>query len=90
MIFINRYTARTVDLPEVMVFKDGKTTPVPVDRVDWSCGFIDCTRHLIDVLREGGEPVLDGPTGKSVLQFALAALKSARTGQEVRPDEITG
>ncbi|MFA5399266.1 MAG: Gfo/Idh/MocA family oxidoreductase [Dehalococcoidia bacterium] len=90
MIFINRYTARTVDLPEVMIFKDGKTTPVPVDRVDWSCGFIDCTRHLIDVLREGGEPVLDGPTGKSVLQFALAALKSARTGQEVRPDEITG
>jgi predicted dehydrogenase len=89
MIFINRYTARTVDLPELMIYKDGVTTPVPVDRVDWSHGFIDCTRHLIDVLRKGGDPVLDGPTGKAVLQFTLAALESARTGKEVRPDDIT-
>jgi len=32
--------------------------------------------------------VLDGPTGKAVLQFVLAALTSARTGREVRPDEV--
>jgi predicted dehydrogenase len=89
MIFINRYTARTVDLPELMIYRDGVTTPVPVDRVDWSHGFIDCTRHMIDVLRKGGDPVLDGPTGRAVLQFTLAALKSAKTGKEVRPDDIT-
>jgi len=89
MIFINRYTARTIDLPELMLYKDGKTTPVPVDRVDWSHAFIDCTRHMIDVLRNGGDPVLDGPTGKAVLQFTLAALESAKTGKEVRPDDIT-
>ena len=89
MIFINRYTARTVDLPELMIYKDGKTMPVPVERVDWSHSFIDCTRHLINVLRNGGEPVLDGRTGKSVLQFTLAALESARTGKEVRPDDLT-
>jgi len=89
-IFINRYTARTVDLPELMVYKDGKTTPVPVDRVDWSHGFIDCTRHMIDVLQKGGDPVLDGPTGKAVLQFTLAALESAKTGKEVRPDDVSG
>jgi len=88
MIFINRYTARTVDLPELMIYKDGKTTPVPVDRVDWSHGFIDCTRHMVEVLQNGGEPVLDGPTGKAVLQFALASLESARTGKEVRPDKV--
>ena len=89
IIFINRYTARTVDLPELMIYKDGKTTPVPVERVDWSHSFIDCTRHLISVLRNGGEPVLDGGTGKSVLQFTLAALESARTGKEVKPDDLT-
>ncbi len=89
MIFINRYTARTIDLPELMLYKDGKTTPVPVDRVDWPHAFIDCTRHMINVLRKGGDPVLDGPTGKCVLQIDLAVLQSAKTGKEVRPYDLT-
>ena len=88
IIFINRCTARTVDLPELMIFRDGMTTPIPVERVEWHDSFIDCTRHLLDALRDGGHPVLDGPTGKAVLQFTLAALTSARTGTEVRPDDL--
>jgi hypothetical protein len=32
--------------------------------------------------------VLDGPTGKAVLQFSLAAHLSAREAREVRPDDI--
>jgi len=71
-----------------MLFRDGKTVPIPVERVEWHDSFIDCTRHLIGVLREGGQPVLDGPAGKAVLQFALAAHVSAREGREVRPDEV--
>jgi predicted dehydrogenase len=88
MLFVNRCTARTVDLPELMLFRDGKTSAVPVERVEWHDSFIDCTRHLIEVLREGGQPVLDGPTGRAVLQFVLAAHVSAREGREVRPDEV--
>ena len=88
ILFVNRCTARTVDLPALMMFRDGKTTSIPVERVEWHDSFIDCTRHLIGVLREGGQPVLDGPTGKAVLQFVLAALSSAREGKEVRPDEV--
>lgn len=88
IIFVNRCTARTVDLPPLMLFRDGETTPIPVERVEWHDSFIDCTRHLIDVLRDGGQPVLDGPTGKAVLQFSLAAHISAREGREVRPDEV--
>ncbi len=88
MIFINRYTAKTVDLPELMLFKDGETTKIPVKRVEWEHSFIDCTRHFIDVLQKGGEPILDGATGKSVLQFTLAALQSSKTGREVRPEEV--
>jgi len=37
---------------------------------------------------EGNQPRLDGPTGKSVLQFCLAALESARTGKEIHPDKV--
>jgi hypothetical protein len=40
------------------------------------------------VLQRGGQPRLDGQTGKAVLAFTLAALTSARLGQEVRPDAL--
>jgi predicted dehydrogenase len=88
IIFVNRCTARTVDLPPLMLFRDGKTTTVPVDRFEWHDSFVDCTRHLIDVLTKGGQPQLNGAAGKAVLQIALAAHVSAREGREVRPDEL--
>ena len=88
MLFINRYTAKTVDLPELVLFKDGRTTPVPVEGVEWHDSFIAATQDMIDKLKTGGQPRLDGPTGKAVLQFTLAALQSAATGVEVRPDEV--
>lgn len=88
MLFINRYTARTVDLPELMLFKNGKTTPIPVTGVEWHDSFTATTIDFIEKLKTGGQPRLDGPTGKAVLQFALAALQSAATGREIRPDEV--
>jgi predicted dehydrogenase len=88
ILFINRCTAHTVDLPPLMLFRDGLTREIPVERAEWHDSFIDCTRHLIDVLHGDGEPMLDGPTAKAVLQFALAAHVSAREGREVRPEEV--
>jgi predicted dehydrogenase len=83
ILFINRYTARTVDLPELMLFKDGKTTPVPVDGVEWHDSFIAATQDGIEALKTGRQPRLDGLTGKAVLEFSLATLQSAATGREV-------
>ena len=40
VIFINRCTARTVDLPPLMLFKDGRTTAVPVERFEWHDSFV--------------------------------------------------
>ena len=88
ILFINRCTARTVDLPELMLFRDGNTTAIEIERVEWHDSFIDCTRHLIEVIKTGGNPVLDGQTGKAVLQFSLASHLSARFGREVRPDDV--
>jgi predicted dehydrogenase len=88
ILLVNRCTARTVDLPALMLFRDGKTTAIPVEREEWHESFVDCTCHLLDVLREGAQPVLDGATAKAVLQFTLAAHISAREGREVRPDEV--
>lgn len=88
IIFINRYTAKTIDLPELMLFKDGKTTPIPVEGVEWHDSFIAATRDLVTMLKTGKQPRLDGPTGKAVLQFTLAALQSSETGKEVRPEDV--
>jgi predicted dehydrogenase len=88
IIFINRYTAKTLDLPPLVLFKDGKTTPVPVEGVEWQDSFITTTQDFIEKLKTGGQPRLDGPTGKAVLQFTLAALQSATTGKEIRPDDV--
>lgn len=88
IIFINRYTAKTIDLPELMLFKDGKTTPIPVEGVEWHDSFIAATHDMLDKLASGGQARLDGPTGKAVLQFSLAAHCSAREGREVRPDDM--
>ncbi len=88
ILFINRFTAKTVDLPELMIFKDGKTTPIPLEGVEWHDSFIAATQDCIEKLYVGEQPRLDGPTGKAVLQFSLAALQSAATGREVRPDEV--
>jgi predicted dehydrogenase len=88
ILFINRYTTKTVDLPELMLFKDGKTTSVPVEGVEWHDSFLATTQDFIEKLKTGGQPRLDGPTGKAVLQFTLAALQSAATGREIRPDDV--
>jgi len=88
ILFVNRCTARTVDLPELMLFRGGMTRAIPVEGVEWHDSFVACSRHLIDVLVSGGKPVLDGATGKAALQFTLAALISAREQREVRPDEV--
>jgi len=87
-LFINRYTTKTVDLPPLMLFKDGKTTPIPVEGVEWHDSFSATTADFIEKLKTGGQPRLDGPTGKAVLQFTLAALQSAATGKEVRPEDV--
>jgi predicted dehydrogenase len=88
ILFINRYTAKTVDLPALMLFKDGKTTPIPVEGVEWHDSFTATTRGLIEQLKGGKPARLDGPTGKAVLQFTLAALQSSESGKEVRIEDI--
>lgn len=88
ILFMNRCTARSVDLPAVMMFRDGKTEAIPVERVEWHDSFAACTCHLLDVLREGEDPVLDGLMGKQVLQFTLATHISARGGRVGRPELV--
>jgi len=87
-LLINRYTTKTLDLPELMLYKNGETHVIPITRSGWADSFVHATQHLIDVLKNGGEPQLDGQTGKAVLQLTLAAQLSAREGREVDPEKV--
>jgi len=89
IIWINRCTTRTVDRPAIELFRQGKTTAYDDMPTGWESSFIACTRHFVDVIIQNTEPVLSGEQGKEVLQFALAALRSAELdGQAVRPVDI--
>ena len=83
IIIINRCTAKTLDYPPLVLFKDGITREIPVERYEWHDSFVDCTRHLIDVLTKGGNPRLDGRTARNVLEFSIAAHESARSNHQV-------
>lgn len=88
IIMVNRCTVKALDLPDLVLYREGETVPVAVDRVDWIESFVDCTSHLIDVIVKGGEPVLNGVQGKDVLRTALAVQRSAREGREIEVKEI--
>lgn len=82
-------TARLLDVPPVILYRNGRTEAFEDIRCDWLDSFVDSTHHFIDCILDGKEPMLTGERGKQVLQFALAALKSSKTGREVCPDDIT-
>ena len=87
-LLVSSCTARFLPGPPLVLRRGSKTTAFDDLRDDWLDSFVDSTQHFVRVVREGGEPHLTGQRGKEVLQFTLAALRSAETGEPVRPDEV--
>ncbi|MEW6555576.1 MAG: Gfo/Idh/MocA family oxidoreductase [Actinomycetota bacterium] len=90
ILWVTRGHGNMLDVPPLLLYREGKLTAYTVLEADWGASFRDCTRHLLDAMREGTAPHLTPPEGRRVLQFALAAITSAREGREVRPDDING
>jgi predicted dehydrogenase len=88
VVIVNRCTAKTLDLPPVLLFKNGKTREIPVERFEWHDAFIDCTTHLIEAMKTGTQPRLSGEAGREVLRFVLAALTSSEQHREVALSEV--
>jgi predicted dehydrogenase len=90
IIWVTRGHGNMLDVPPLLLYREGRLTAFTDLEADWGASFRDSTRHLLDALREGERPHLTPPEGRRVLQFALAAIASAREGREVRPQEIDG
>ena len=84
VIWIDGGHGRLGDTPPVALYRDGTLTAFRDVETGWEQSFVLSTRHYLDVLTRGGQPVLTAREGRQVLRFALAALEAARVGRAVR------
>lgn len=83
VVWITRGHGNMMDIPSVILYRDGQTRAFTDIDVDWKYSFIHSTRHFIDAYFTGKPPKLTGEEGREVLRFALAAQESARIGHAV-------
>ncbi len=88
VIWITRGHGNMLDVPPLLLYRDGELTAYTGLEADWGASFRECTRHLLDCLRTGRTPHLTPAEGRRVLQFALAAITSARERREVYLNEL--
>lgn len=79
--------------PPIVVYRGGKVRTFlqdlkPESR-NWSSSFVACTRHFLELLEKGGQPVCTGEEGKMLNRYAIAALLSAQEQRDVDIDEVT-
>ncbi|MGI6776672.1 MAG: hypothetical protein ACOX7R_01180 [Acetivibrionales bacterium] len=72
-----------LQIPTLIVYKDGRTISYEGLRDDWADSFIDSTKDFISSIKNNREPKLTGEEGREVLRFALAALQSAKLNRQV-------
>jgi len=94
IMWINQATAggnmmsKSEVFPAIVIFRNGKIETISDMERDWKYGFINSTKHFIEVIKNDGIPLLTGEEGKYCTQFALAALRSSMHGKEICPDDI--
>ena len=89
VIWINCGHGRLGDPPPLVLYRDGAVTAFRDVDSGWEQSFVMSTRHYLDVLARGDQPVLTAREGRQVLRFALGALESARVGRAV-PIDVEG
>jgi predicted dehydrogenase len=88
-IAITRCSAQMLDAPALTLVRDGRRILFDDLRADWLDSFVDSTRHFVKCVLDDGEPHLTAERGKKIVQFAYACIIAGRTGEEIRPEEIT-
>ncbi len=87
-IWVTRCTGRLMDIPPLLLYRDGRTVSFDDIRDDWSDAFHDCGWDFIDSILEDRAPTLSGEEGRALMRFWLAVERSFRESREVRIEEI--
>jgi len=91
--FKGNQMSRSPVFPPIAVYLDGRVTTYldemsPSER-NWSSSFVASTKHFIEVVKQGGDPISSGADGREVVRSIIAAFVSAQENRDVYLDEIT-
>lgn len=79
--------------PPIAVFIDGRVDSYLADislaERNWSTSFVASTRHFIESIIEGEEPIYSGENAMEIKRYILASYLSAQERREIRLDDIT-
>jgi predicted dehydrogenase len=89
IIYVNRCTAKMLQEPPLVLYREGETRAFHSLRDDWADSFIDSGRHFFECIKNGGDPILSGETGLAVQRFAMAPEISHREHREVDPATLS-
>ena len=88
VLWITRCTGKMLQVPTLILYRDGQTIQYDNLRDDWADSFIDSTRDFIEAIQHDRPPVLTGEDGREVLKFSLAAMQAARENRPVEVDTM--
>ncbi len=83
VIWINCGHGHLAGAVPLALFRDGTLSEYRDMNVSWEQSFVHSTRHFINVLVNGGTPVLQAAEARQVLRFSSAAEQSALEGRAV-------
>lgn len=83
-----RCTSRLMEIPPLVLYKDGQHIAVDDIRDDWADSFHDAGWHFIDSLLAGRQPDLSGEDALYLMKFWKAIWRSHCEKREVRLEEI--
>ena len=88
VIWVTRCTGEMLDLPPVVLHRDGESTPFQVPS-DWALSFNGAARNFVACLIAGEQPDMDVEFSTKVLRATLAAYRSSETDTAVNPASLT-
>jgi predicted dehydrogenase len=83
-----RCTSRLMEIPPLILYKDGRHTAIDDLRDDWADSFQDAGRHFIDSLLSGTQPALTGEDALYLMKFWKAIWQSHCENRAVRLEEF--
>jgi len=89
IINVNRCTAQMLNEPALILYRDGQRYLFDDLDTDWQASFTAGIRDFPLAIKGNRPTLLSGQTALDIIKFAFALIAAAKTGREMRPDEIT-
>ncbi len=88
LLWVTRIGGKLFDLPPLILFgKDGKQSFTDMD-ADWATGFTNASRHFVDCLLDGTQPLMTGEMAIQTLQLCFAVYQASQDREPVDPAKI--